>query len=123
MNRDAKIVAGAVVVVLFCMLPYGCGQMLGDGSWGGGEHRTIRATVQSKHVDVGSAGKTSSTSYMVTTDKGTFEIENGWIMSIWNADEMYGRLEVGKTYTLDVQGDQLTNFMFQQYPFVTGVRP
>jgi len=116
-----KITGILTLVILLLFTPYGCGQMTGDGSWGGGKRQIINAKILSKHVDISQSGKMSNTHYMVTTDRGTFEIENGWIIDVWDADELYGKLVIGKTYNLTIQGDQLTNFLFQQYPFVIKV--
>lgn len=125
MDSDAKYMAVFVLLIIF--IAFGgvvsCRGCAGDGSWSFGEDpHEIEAIVQNKHVDI-SGGESSSTHYMVTTDKGTFEIDNGWIMGIWNADELYGQLEQGKAYKLTVRGDTTTAWWTQTYPYIIEVEP
>lgn len=107
-----SLLVGAPIALLF-----GGAAICGDGSYGFGSEGKVCAKILSKHVDPRSG---AGSSYMVTTDKGTFEIENGFILGVWNADDLYGGLEVGESYALDVRGDEVLNFALQQYPFVVG---
>jgi len=84
------------------------------GIYGFGPHNTVEATVKNKHVD--NAGRASH--YMVTTDKGTFEVQNGMMLNTWNADEIYGRIEIGKKYRFSTKGNKVVNPIIQEYPYI-----
>jgi len=88
-----------------------------------GPTKTITCTVLNKHVDVSKSGKETRTNYMVSTDQGTFEVDNSFWLWLWNADEIYGRLEINKVYTLTVKGNKRVGFLFQSYPFIIKVEP
>lgn len=74
--------------------------------------------VERMYVDV--SGERSN--YMVATDKGIFEMDNSVWLQIFNIDELYGRLEAGKTYEVTVKGRKLLNFFFQRYPHITTMK-
>lgn len=93
---------------------------LGIGGWGP-TTTTAEATVTGKHIDI-SGGKGSKQShYMVNTDKGTFEVDNGIMLGIWNADEIYGKLEINKVYNITAQGNKVVGWFYQEYPYITRV--
>lgn len=127
MRTDAagiKVITALILVLFLFGTVVGCRACAGDGSWGFGEsQRTLDVTVLSKHVDISGSGDSRASHYMVTTDHGTFEINNGWIMGVWNADELYGQLESNKKYRITVQGSTTTAFWTQTYPYVTRVTP
>jgi hypothetical protein len=84
-----------------------------------GERNEVVATVQSKHIDNnGDAGS----SYMVVTDKGVFEVNNSLWLWLWNSDEIYGKIEVGKTFTFSIKGRKCANFIFQKYPYIEKIK-
>jgi hypothetical protein len=105
----------AVLLVMIIVGPRACTRAGGFGPVDTVEN----ATVITKHVD---AGKEAS-SYMVTTDKGTFEVDNGWLLGVWNSDEIYGQLEVGKTYNLTIEGEKTVWWFLQYYPYITKATP
>jgi hypothetical protein len=112
----ASILGG--LFVLFVILFFAFGLRACNRAGGFGPEASVKeATVITKHVD---AGKNSS-SYMVTTDKGTYEVDNGFLLGIWNADEIYGVMEVGKTYNLTVEGEKTVWWFIQYYPYITKV--
>lgn len=91
-----------------------------------GPESEVEATVTKTYVDVSiskdSDGNSHSSShYMVGTDKGVFEVDNSLWLWIWNADEIYGSLENGKTYKLTTKGKKFANFFMQQYPRIVKV--
>jgi hypothetical protein len=86
----------------------------GIGAGGFGPRNQVTAVVVSKHVD---SGKESS-SYMVSTDKGTFEVDNGLLLWTFNADEIYGSIQVGHKYRFTTEGKKTVNFLFQIYPYI-----
>lgn len=102
----------ALLVGIFFGLPYG----LGLYPFGPQSIQTI--TVDRLYVDA--HGKSSS--YMVASDKGIFEMDNSLVLGIFNIDELYGQLEAGKTYEVTVKGGKLLNIFFQCYPHITTVK-
>ncbi len=65
----------------------------------------------------------SSSHYMVGTDKGVYEISNHLIpIQLFNCDELYSKLEVGKTYTVKLKGNKVTNWFMQQYPYIIEIK-
>lgn len=102
-----------ILVILFCF----SGQIM---NWGYGVHgygpvKTVQAAkILNKHVDA--SGRDSH--YMVTTDQGTFEVQNGWLLGVWDADQIFGQLELGKTYALHTKGNQETGWLYQEYPYI-----
>lgn len=88
------------------------------GIKGFGPERTEQITVQRLFVD-----NSKSSHYMVFTDKGVFEVDNFlYPRTIFNADELYGKLEAGKTFEVVVKGNKMVNFFFQQYPYIVEVK-
>ena len=85
---------------------------------GFGPEYVNNVTVQRLYVDGGKASH-----YMVGTDKGVYEISNHLIpIQLFNCDELYSKLEVGKTYTVKLKGNKVTNWLMQQYPYIIEVR-
>jgi len=78
----------------------------------------LTVTIEDKYVDTSSSKEGNSSSYMVSTDKGVFEVNNGIFLGIWNADEIYSSLKKGKTYNVQVKGKKVVNFIMQQYPYI-----
>ena len=89
----------------------------GCGSFG--PAKTQDVTVQRLYVDSGS--NESGSHYMVGTDKGVFEVENGWLLGLWNADELYSKMKDGHRYRITTKGNKVVGFFFQEYPYVTAV--
>jgi hypothetical protein len=52
-----------------------------------------------ENVKDGKSGK-----YLVYTDKTTYEITDSWYHWRWDSSDVYGKLQVGKTYTATLQG-------------------
>jgi len=84
------------------------------GVRGFGPEYVNTVTVQRLYVDGG-----SSSHYIVGTDKGVYEIDNILFpIQLFNCDELYSKLEVGKTYKVKVKGNKVTNWFVQQYPYI-----
>jgi hypothetical protein len=84
---------------------------------GFGPEKECKVTIQRLYVDGG-----RSSHYMVGTDQGVFEVQNRLIpFQMFNSDEVYSQLEVGKTYTLKVKGNKVLNWWFQEYPYILEV--
>lgn len=89
------------------------------GVGGFGPTNVVEATVTRLYVDTGK----EASAYMVTTDKGVFEIDNGLMLGMWNADELYGPLKVGETYRFRTKGKRVVNMFAQHYPYIVAVEP
>ena len=89
----------------------------GGGSFG--PTKVQEVMVQRLYVDRSS----DSSHYMVGTDKGVFEVENGAFLGVWNADELYSTLREGKKYRITTEGNKIVNFIMQEYPYITAVQP
>lgn len=117
-----KIVIALILFLIF-VLPLFSYWSLGICPFG--PDRTLNVRVLNKHVDIGSSAKesTSKSHYMVTTDQGTFEVDNLFFLWVWNADELYGKLQEGRTYTITARGNKVVNMFFQEYPYIYSVKP
>ena len=71
-------------------------------------------TIIDKHIDHSEDGSF----YMVTTDKGVFEVNNGLFINVWNADEIYGNLTIGKKYHIRTKGIKEVDFLVQMFPYI-----
>ena len=75
-------------------------------------------TVNRLYVD-----NSSQSHYMVGTDKGVFEVQNFLLpIQLFNSDELYSKLEVGKTYIVKTKGNRVVNWLMQQYPYIIEIR-
>jgi len=75
-------------------------------------------TIERLYVD---GGKYSH--YMIGTDKGVYEVSNfTFPIQIWNSDEIYSNLQVGKTYYIKTKGNKTLNWYFQEYPYIIEVK-
>lgn len=93
-------------------------QLGGCGTGGLGEkafHKDV--LIQRLYVD----GNKEDSHYMVGTDKGVFEVDNGPMLGIWNADKLYSQLVVGKRYNLTTKGKEYVNWFMQEYPYIIAV--
>jgi hypothetical protein len=88
------------------------------GIEGFGPESVNRITIQRLYVDGG-----SSSHYMVGTDKGVYEVDNILFpVQVFNSDELYSQLEVGKTYTVKLKGNKVINWFVQQYPYIIEIQ-
>ena len=75
-------------------------------------------TVERLYVDGG-----KSSHYMVGTDKGVYEVSNFMFpVQIYNSDEIYSNLQVGKRYAIKTKGNKILNWYFQEYPYIIEVK-
>ena len=89
-----------------------------NGVEGFGPEYVNQVTINRLYVDGG-----RSSHYMVGTDKGVYEIKNFlYPVQIFNCDELYSKLEVGKTYLVKIKGNKVTNWFMQQYPYIIEIR-
>jgi len=88
-----------------------------------GPQQEVRAKVQRLYVDVSGSTDSTKSHYMVGTDKGVFEVSNSLLLWIWDADKRYSQLQSDKEYKLLIKGNEIVNFLFQEYPQITSVEP
>jgi hypothetical protein len=88
--------------------------LVGCGIGGFGPTREVVALVKEKHIDRSS----DSSHYMVITDQGGFEVDNGLLLGLWNADELYGSIKVDHSYRFVTKGRRWVNVAMQTYPYI-----
>jgi len=88
--------------------------IIGFSTGGTGPTNNLVVTVESKHIDTSH----KESHYMVVTDKGAFEVANGLFLGIYNADEVYGHMQQGKTYAVTTKGVRMVNLFMQEYPYI-----
>lgn len=90
------------------------------GIGGFGPTEVIEATILKTYVDVSGGGKDSETEthYVVVTDKGSFEVDNGILLGMWNADDVFGKLQTNKKYRLTTKGKRYQNWLMQEFPYI-----
>ena len=83
-----------------------------------GPTNKVTATVEKLYVD----NSGSSSHYMVATNVGIFEVDNSFWLGVYNSDELYSSLVAGQTYELTTEGNQVNNFMMENYPYISTIR-
>lgn len=58
----------------------------------------------SESTDPHDDGYTTYSYYLIYTDKETFELSNGILIGVFNSSDIYGTIEIGKTYQFEVRG-------------------
>jgi len=118
------IFALIVVCLLIVGLGYGCvavNKAVGVGGWG--PTAVHECTVNRLYVDYSGTGEDRSSHYMVGTTDGVFECDNGIMLGVWNADELYSKLQQGKKFRITTKGKQRVGWFMQEYPYVVAVEP
>lgn len=116
-HSPAGAVFGLVIVLIF--LVGGCGVRSCAGVGGFGPIRNETVKVTNLYVDRSS----DSSHYMVGTDKGVFEVDNGFLLGLWNADEIYNKFQKDHTYNITTKGNRVLFLGFmQEYPYIIGVQ-
>jgi len=64
----------------------------------------VIATVKDKAVKIKRDGEGTTSIYLIFTDGGTFKIEDQLFFGKWNSSDIYGEIEVGKTYEFQLFG-------------------
>lgn len=118
-SRDNAGIFSAVfsIGVLLFLLVAILGSCVADPILGVGGYGPVRqydVVIVSKHIDA----QKDSSSYMVNGDTQTFEVDNGILLDVWNADVIYGNILVGERYCIEAKGNQKTDFWMQQYPYI-----
>ena len=110
------IVVLLLIAVVFCIPIF-----LGVNGWGPINY--VEATVNRTYVDISGKGENKASHYMVATDNGVFEIDNGIVLGMWNADELYGQLKEGQRYLFTTKGNKVVGFWYQEYPYIIKASP
>ena len=118
-NKGFTLVEIMIVVVIIGLLASmfmsSCQGGWSTGTMLGAPVNSVTARVISKHVDY---SRHNESHYMVSTTSGTFEVQNGFLLDMWNADEVYGQIEPGHTYTFHTRGVKVVNAFMQEYPYI-----
>jgi hypothetical protein len=107
----------AAIMILAMYLPFvAIDYAYGVNGFGPVQEQVI--TIERLYVDGG-----KSSHYMVGTDKGVYEVSNFMFpVQIYNSDEIYSNLQVGKTYHIKTKGNKILNWYFQEYPYIIEVK-
>lgn len=96
MNRRSNQILIGVGIILFLLIIVPAGKFVLDFY----TESQITATVTDKERIT----EAKSSYYLVYTDKEVFTIQDSWVKWRWNSSDVYGDLEIGKTYNLTVFG-------------------
>ena len=108
-----SVVGPLIFVVAVMVIITSIDYMLGTDGFG--PERDEQITVQRLYVD--------KHNYMVGTDKGVYEVQNFLFpVTIFNSDELYSKLEVGKTYSVTLKGNKVLNPFMQEYPYIISIK-
>jgi hypothetical protein len=110
-------IIGILLALLFAIV---APVITGAGSFGPTNHKSV--TVTRLYVDHSGSGDSAASHYMVGTDNGVYEVANGLLLGIWNADELYSRLREGGKYRITTEGNKVVGFWMQEYPYITAVQ-
>lgn len=123
-NSGMFVVVFVVIIGLLSLLSIPSCVAYTNGIFPFGVTKSQTITVNRTWVDVGGGGgdQPSVSHYMVSsTDGSVYEVDNSIWLGITNADEIYGQLEAGKTYTVHVNGTRFVGYFFQEYPRIIKV--
>lgn len=84
------IIAIAMIVIILSFCIGGCANALHS------EHGKVFTVTGKENVKSGK--------YLVYNSNTTYEIEDSWIHWRWDSSDVYGKIEVGKTYKATLQG-------------------
>jgi prepilin-type N-terminal cleavage/methylation domain-containing protein len=83
----------AVIIIVLTLCVGGCATALHNVP---GQTFTVTGK---ENVKNGESGK-----YLIYTDKTTYEITDSWYHWRWDSSDVYGSIQVGKTYSATLQG-------------------
>jgi prepilin-type N-terminal cleavage/methylation domain-containing protein len=118
-----EVMIALVIVGLLLAIAFPLAYSISKGAGVFGPTRSDEITVTRLYVDYSGGKDSQSSHYMVGTDKGVFEVDNGLFLGLWNADELYARLKEGQRYRVTTEGNKVVNFWTQSYPYITAVEP
>lgn len=91
------------LLILFLGMIPGCKLMM--GYWD--EQEITCATVSDKERITKSTGESTTSYYLIFTDKGEFKVEDDLFRGIFNSSTTYGKLRKDSTYTFTVSGKRI----------------
>jgi hypothetical protein len=106
------------VVLLGLVVGSAVGLKFAFGVFPFGPETQITVKVERVYVDAGN----KASHYMIGTDQGVFEVDNNLWLWMWNADELYAKIEPGHTYRFTIKGHKVLNWWFQKYPGVISAK-
>lgn len=114
-NNDMFLGCGTLIFIFFIII---C--LLGSCVYTEGNHRNVTVTV----IDKGIKNYKGGSNYLIYTKDennkiATYRIEDSLIQGKFNSSDIYGSIEVGKTYTFKVAGTR--NEFFSMYPNIIKV--
>lgn len=116
MKDLTKFIGSVIFLGILLIVPISCNAIL--GVYGFGPKNTLDVTINRTYVDYSGSGDNKSSHYMVATDKGVFEVDNGIMLGMWNADEVYGKFKNDKKYRITTKGNRVVGMFFQEYPYI-----
>lgn len=94
----------------------------GIGIGGCGPRQEHTVLIERLYVDT-AGGELGGSHYMVVTDAGVFEVDNGLLLGLWNSDELYSSLKEGHMYRITTCGKKRVNALMQYYPYIVSATP
>ena len=118
-NNDIFLGVGTLIMIFFII---GC--LVGSCVYTEGNKRKVTVTVTDKGIKNYQSDSTSKSLYLIYTkdDKNniaTYKIEDSLIQGKFNSSDIYGSIEVGKTYTFEIVGER--NEFLSMYPNIVKV--
>lgn len=114
MKNNLSIIAICTLIVAFvfggCYIEYGNKQV---------HAVTVKKTEQVTKVTGNGEDISVRSYYLVFTDKGVFRIEDQLFFGKFNSSDLYGELELGKTYQITTTG--FRNGFFSMYPNIVSI--
>lgn len=118
-GKFASIGVAVIVLVVAAAIIFGLTHNFWLGLNGWGPVRTVDTVVTKTYID---HGEQNQSHYMVGTESGVFEVDNGWNLGVSNADEIYAKMKEGHKYHLTTKGNKLVwYFGIQNYPYIIKV--
>lgn len=91
-----KLICAVIALIIAC----------GGGVWRAcnkvSDYRWVTATVSDK----GTKRNNKTDRYLVYTDQGTYEITDSLFAGRFDSSDLYGKIEVGKTYQMYIAGER-----------------
>jgi len=109
----------ACILIAIFLFGFVIPSIIGIGGFGPTE--ILDVTVSRAYVDVGGTKDNPESYYVVVTDKGSFEVDNGILLGIWNADDLFGQLKEGQKYRITTKGKRYQNWFMQELPYIIKV--
>lgn len=118
-SNDMFLGVGTLIMIFFII---GC--LVGSCVYTEGNKRKVTVTVTDKGIKNYQSDSTSKSLYLIYTKDennkiATYKIEDSLIQGKFNSSDIYGSIEVGKTYTFEIVGER--NELLSMYPNIVKV--